>query len=74
MTALGSVINKYGCRSFKLTDFHGDNEFDKAKLKDFLEPGILHAYGREEHVGPIERSIRTVKERFRSTCNGIPYK
>ena len=25
-------------------------------------------------MGIIERSIRTVKERFRSTCNGIPYK
>ena len=26
------------------------------------------------HVGTIERSVRTVKERMRSTCNGIPFK
>ena len=29
MTALETVINKYQCRSFKLTDYHGDSEFDK---------------------------------------------
>ena len=73
-TALESVINKYRCRSFKITDFHGDSEFDKEKLKDFLEPGILHTYAREEHVGIIERSVRSIKERCRSTVHGMPYK
>ena len=74
ITALESIINKYRCRSFKLTDFHGDSEFDKEKLKDFLEPAILHTYAREEHVGFIERPIRSIKERCRSTVHGIPYK
>ena len=69
-----SIINKYHSRSFKLTDFHGDSEFDKQKLKDFLEPGILHTYAREEHVGIIERSVRSIKERCRSTVHGVPYK
>ena len=73
-TALESVINKYRCRSFKITDFHGDSEFDKEKLKDFLEPRILHTYAREEHVGIIERSVRSIKERCRSTVHGMPYK
>ena len=72
--ALESIINKYHSRSFKLTDFHGDSEFDKQKLKDFLEPGILHTYAREEHVGIIERSVRSIKERCRSTVHGVPYK
>ena len=40
ITALELIINKYLSRSFKLTDFHGDSEFDKEKLKDFLEPVI----------------------------------
>ena len=74
ITALESIINKYRCRSFNVTDFHGDGEFDKGKLKDFLEPALLHAYAREEHVPTIERPIRSIKERCRSTVNGVPYK
>ena len=74
ITALEKVINKYTCRSFNVTDYHGDNEFDKEQLKDFLQPALLHIYGRKEHVGTIERSVRTVKERFRSTCQGTPFK
>ena len=61
--ALESIINKYESRSFKITDFHGDSEFDKQQLNDFLEPAILHIYAREEHVGIIERPVRYVKER-----------
>ena len=74
MTALEKVINKYNCRSFNICDYHGDNEFDKQALRDFLEPALLHIYGREEHVGIIERSVRTINDRFRSTCSNIPYR
>ena len=34
---------------------------------------LLHIYGREEHVGFIERSVQTIKERFRSTCSAMPF-
>ena len=74
ITALESIINKYRCRSFKLSDFHGGSEFDKEKLKDFLERAVLHTYAREEHVGTIERSMRSIEERCQSTINAIPYK
>ena len=50
MTAHQSIINKYTCRGFIITDVHGDNKFDKAAIKDFLEPALVHIYGREEHV------------------------
>ena len=73
MTALERIINKYKSRSFTICDYHADNEFDKQALKDFLQPALVHIYGRNEHVGPIERSVRTVKDRFRSTCANIPY-
>ena len=33
MTTLEGIINKYNCRGFTITDFHGDNEFDKSALK-----------------------------------------
>ena len=74
ITVLEKVINKYECRSFNICDCHGDNEFDKEALRTFLEPALLHIYGRKEHVGPIERSVRTIKERFRSTCCNVPYR
>ena len=34
----------------------------------------MHIYGRAEHVPPIERSVRTIKKRSRSTCSGLPFK
>ena len=52
MTALGGIINKYNCRSFTITNFHRDNEFDKSALKELLEPILIHIYGRKEHVPP----------------------
>ena len=61
ITALEKVQHKNGSRGFIITDYHGDNEFDKSALKEFLEPALLHVYGRNEHVGPI-------------ACNGIPYR
>ena len=73
MTALERVVNKYNGQSFNISDFHSNNEFDKAVLKDFLEPALVHIHGRAKHVPPIERSVRTVKERSRSTCDGIPF-
>ena len=54
MTALGKGIDKYNCRCFNISKFHVDNEFDEAALKQYLEPALVHIYGREEHVGPID--------------------
>ena len=54
MTALEKVINKYNCHGFTIIEFHGNNEFDKALLNQFLEPALMHMYSREEHVDPIE--------------------
>ena len=74
ITALEKVINKYTSRGFRVTDYHADNEFDKEALKQYLAPALVHIYDREEHVPIIERSTRTVKERSRSTCCGLPFK
>ena len=67
MTAFEGVTNKYNGRSFNISNFHGDNEFVKAALKDFPEPALVHMYGRAEHVPQIERYVRTIKERIIST-------
>ena len=68
-----TVQNTYKQRGFNITDVHGDNEFDIQALHDALRPATLHIYGRDEHVGPIERAVRTVKDRCRSVCSGLPY-
>ena len=34
----------------------------------------MHIYGRGDHVPHIERSVRTINERSRSTCSGLPFK
>ena len=74
VTAVEKILHKCDCRGFEITDLHGDNEFDKEAFKDFLEPISFHSYGREEHVGFIERPVRTIKERCRSTCSAMPYR
>jgi hypothetical protein len=35
---------------------------------------MFHIYGRDEHVGVIERSNRTVKEKCRTMTHALPYK
>ena len=71
---MNKVIGIYMKRGFRLTDVHGDNEFDPEDLRELLAPAELHICGRDEHIPQIERSIRTVKERGRSTCHAVPYK
>ena len=71
---LNSVINMYESRGFQITDIHGDNEFDVKSLHEFLQPIVLHIYGREEHVAIIERSNRSTKERCRAICHSLPFK
>ncbi len=49
-----------------------DMEFEK--LRDKLSNEILNTTAAREHVGEIERKIRVVKERARSTISILPYK
>ena len=70
---LDVVLNIYRKRGFQITNIHADNEFDLPQLHNHLRPSTLAIYGRDEHVGVIERSTRTIKERCRSICHTIPY-
>jgi len=71
---LETVRAKYEARGFKIVAVHGDNEFDIEAVKTFLLPAIVHIYGKDEHVGVIERSVRTVKENCRTMTHNTPYK
>jgi hypothetical protein len=74
LKVLDTVKQTYEARGFEITAVHGDNEFDIKALKTFLLPAILHIYGKDEHVGAIERSVRTIKERCRTMTHSMPYK
>ena len=52
--------------------YNGDNAFEM--IRDKFGEANVNIVGREEHVGPAEREIRTIKERARCTTNYLPYK
>ena len=69
---LRSVLRLYEARGFRVSDIHADREFEC--LHSSLLPVELNTVAPDSHVGEVERSIRTIKERLRSTVHGLPYK
>jgi hypothetical protein len=74
IAGIDSVISLYNARGFNISNVHGDNEFNIPALEASLRPTNLHIYGKHEHVGIVERSIQTIKERCRCMCNSVPFK
>jgi hypothetical protein len=68
------VLEAYRNRGFNVTVCHGDNEFDMDELKKAIYPTELQICGANEHLGIIERSVRTIKERARCSCHAVPFK
>ena len=66
------VIKLYHNRGFSIPDIHCDNEF--ACLANDLSPIQLNITTKDDHVGEVERSIRTIKERVRTTIHGLPFR
>ena len=73
LEGISKVITTYQVRGFKVVMVHGDGEFDMDSLRDTIKPAQLEIAGRDEHDGPIERSVRTIKERSRCMCHSLPY-
>jgi Reverse transcriptase (RNA-dependent DNA polymerase)/Zinc knuckle len=69
---LGDIIRIYSVRGFTVTNIHGDNEFECVRY-DIL-PCALNIVTADDHVGEIERSIRTIKERVRTLIHGLPFR
>jgi hypothetical protein len=65
------VIQQYSARGFTVTSIITDIEFEC--IRTSLPNIQLETVPPEEHVGEVERSIRTIKERVRSTVHGLPY-
>jgi len=60
---IDKVTARFTQRAFDIAAYNGDNEFKK--LREHVSPTPLNIVARNEHVGIIKRSVRTVKERVR---------
>jgi hypothetical protein len=69
---LSRVIEQYKKRGFVVTTVLADVEFEC--LRNILLPIQLETVPPEEHIGEVERSVRTIKERVRATAHGLPFK
>jgi len=66
------ALDLYSSRGFRVVDIHSDMEFECVQ-HDFL-PITLNLTPRNAHIGEVERSICTIKERVRSDIHGLPFK
>ena len=72
--ALHCVVNIYAHGGFQVTMAFMDGAF--AGLHDVCNQlqVTLNTTSRDEHVGDVERYIRTIKEHMRGVSNTIPFK
>ena len=64
--------NMYTSRGFVITNIHADPEFNC--IREAMMPSILNLAAAREHVGEVERAIRTGKEVSRCITHTLPYK
>ena len=67
---LKSVTALYRHRGFKISAILADNEFEAIRPQF----PMLNCAAANEHVPEVERFIRTIKDRVRSTYRMLPYK
>jgi hypothetical protein len=71
--ALKAVVKIYKARGFKVSTLLGDGEFEPLR-SDVYDMGCeLNVTSNDEHVGDIERYIRTIKERARASFHLTPF-
>jgi hypothetical protein len=62
----------YNSRGFNISDLHANMEFEC--IQNNVLPSRLNVTAADNHVGEVELSIRTMKERARTTIHGLPFK
>jgi hypothetical protein len=70
--AVAEVVSIYQNRGFRVTDVHGDNEFEGIVNK--MLPIRVRIAAAGAKVPEIERSIRTVRERARCITSDMPFR
>ena len=75
INCLVSVARVYKQRGFRATILLIDGEFDTDGIREGVadEGMALNPTARDEHVGDVERFIRTIKERMRATHATLPF-
>jgi hypothetical protein len=74
MQCVKRVRSMYKLGGFTLAMVHADKEFEVLRTGLAEESIGLNTASEDEHVGEIERYIRTVKERTRALENTLPFK
>jgi hypothetical protein len=72
LKCINSSLLLYRTRGFTVVDIHADLEFEC--IREDIMPVHLNVLAADAHVGEVERSIRTIKERNRATVHGLPFK
>jgi hypothetical protein len=73
LAALKDVFKRYQGGGFNVKTILADQEFESLRGDLASVQVQLNSTARDEHVGDIERYIRTVKERTRATYNTLPF-
>ena len=66
------IMTIYRARGLEVAQVNADNDFEC--IEDIIRPARLYTVGANEHVGDVERSIRTVKDCTRCHIHRLPYK
>ena len=74
MKALKKILSEYQYGGFKVVHAVMDGGFDGIE-DELMKYGVMYnGTGRDEHVGEVERYIRTVKSKCRCTYNSLKFK
>ena len=69
---LSGVTDVYTNRGFTNTNINFDHDF--AFIRHDISLILLNVTAPDDHVGEVERAIRTIKERVRAALHGMPYR
>ncbi len=65
-----AVINLYRSRGLSVCNHHADNEFECICE---IRPVAMNIASANSHLGEVEQSIRTIKERLCACVHGLPF-
>jgi len=71
LECITNIQRTYNNRGINVAQINADNEFECVRGE--LGSTHLNTVGAEEHVGEIERSIRTIKDATRTVIHALPY-
>ena len=68
---MNRILGIYRARGLEVSQVNCDNEFEC--VEDLIRPENLFLVGASEHVGDVERSVRTIKQCTRLHVHRLSY-